>query len=260
MTLCIAFNTFREAARQKLIAVVALIALALVAASRFLLDIDLGHDKLRFIFDFSAGTLDFFGAIIAVVCACNLFASEFENKTVITMLSKAVGAREFVAGKTLGAAMVLAVFTLAIALVAAVMLRLTEASLGEIEGAPPPQVNYSGFAAYFAMQWLKLCMCAAVAAFICSASRSFLFSVSMSFLCILACAMAETVASLGGGKSFAVRAAAFLLPDFQLIGAARAYVFAPLDFLAAARLAGYSAVYILACVCAGTLVFAKRDF
>ena len=142
------------------------------------------------------------------------------------------------------------------------MLALTEASLAPLaaEGAVPPSVNYAGLAAYFALQWLKLCMCAAAAAVICCASRSFLFSVSMSFLCVIAASMASALAAMDSPENFAMRAAAFILPDFHFMNAAQEYVFGALSLSGAACLAGYAAVYTAVCLCAGTLIFSRRDF
>ena len=84
----ISANTLRETLRQKLMILVALVALALVLSSKYLLSLDLGHEQLRFVFDFGSGALGFFGSIIAVVATCQIFHSELENKTVITLLSK----------------------------------------------------------------------------------------------------------------------------------------------------------------------------
>ncbi|MFR6034540.1 MAG: hypothetical protein ACLUKN_16030 [Bacilli bacterium] len=87
----IAANTFRDAIRQKLIMLIALIAFALVISSKYFLRLDLGHEQLRFVFDFGSGAIGFFGSIIAVVSTCQLFHSEIDNKTIVTLLSKPVG-------------------------------------------------------------------------------------------------------------------------------------------------------------------------
>ncbi|MBQ6533939.1 MAG: hypothetical protein IJI37_02110, partial [Opitutales bacterium] len=50
-------NTLRETLRQKLVLIVALVALGLVAASKYLLSLDLGHEKIKFVFDFASGAL-----------------------------------------------------------------------------------------------------------------------------------------------------------------------------------------------------------
>ena len=106
----ISANTFREALRQKLILLLALAALALVAASNYFLKLDLGHERLKFVFDFDSGALGFFGSIIAIVATCQLFHSEFDSRTAVTLLSKPVGRLGFACGKAGGAFAALALF------------------------------------------------------------------------------------------------------------------------------------------------------
>ena len=58
----IAANTLKESLRQKLILLLALVAVVLVASSNYFLKLDLGHEKLKFVFDFTSGALGFFGS------------------------------------------------------------------------------------------------------------------------------------------------------------------------------------------------------
>ena len=56
-TFLIATNTLKEASRQKLMLLLALIALVLVASSNYFLKLDIGHERLKFVFDFTSGAL-----------------------------------------------------------------------------------------------------------------------------------------------------------------------------------------------------------
>ena len=103
-------NTFREARREKLVLLAAFVALMLVGAANYFLKLDLGHERLKFVFDFSNGALGFFGSIIAVVLSCKTFHSELENRTIVTLLSKPVRAWQFVFGKMSGVGIMLGVF------------------------------------------------------------------------------------------------------------------------------------------------------
>lgn len=257
----IAFNALRESFRQRLILVAAVFALALAAASRLFLKLDLGHEQTRFVFDFSSGAFDFFGAIIAVALACGLFAAEVENRTIITLLSKPVGVFDFVAGKLCGVAAALGLWAAAVFAAAAVSLALTEsaAAIGaETAGAVP--VNYAGLALYCVCQWLKLCMCAAVAAAVCSLCGSFLFALAVSFLCVFASVMGEAVVGLGADSNWAVAAAAFLLPDFNLFDCAEKFVFANVDWRVVAHICGYAMVYCAAAAACAAFCYSRRDF
>jgi len=249
-------NTLRETLRQKLVLIVALVALGLVAASKYLLSLDLGHEKIKFVFDFASGALGFFGSIMAVAATCRTFHDEFENRTIITVFSKPVGAFRFAAGKIAGICFALGIFAFATAAAACAMLALTAAGAGE--GAP--RVNYAGVFAFALAAWAKLCAVAAVSGFICSASTSFLFSAVASFLALAVSAAGEITFRLGGSPdSFAV-AASWIFPDFRVFAPAEAFAFAPVEALKLLAMCAYGAVYTLAASAAGAVFLSKREF
>ncbi len=254
----IAQITFKEAIRQRLVLMIGLVALALVAVSRYFLRLDLGHEQLRFVFDFSSGALNFFGVIIAITSTCSLFASEMENKTVITLLSKSVNSADFAIGKICGVAMALGVFVVSIFVASTLTLFLTEISL-PMEVRQAKAVSYVGLLCYCFVQWLKLCMCASVAGLICSLSKSFLFSVAVSFMCVFVCVMGNALVFLDADKTWLNVATTILLPDFQLLDVAEIFVFNGVNN-AMASVVGYAFIYIV-CVCALTsYFFSRRDF
>ena len=160
----IAANTLKESLRQKLILLLALVAVVLVASSNYFLKLDLGHEKLKFVFDFTSGALGFFGSIIAIVSACQLFHSEFENRTAITLLSKPVGYAGFAFGKSGGAFAVLALFCAVVALCGCAMIALADSQTAHSGNSAPLSPNYFGIAVFAAIQWLKLCTVAALCA------------------------------------------------------------------------------------------------
>lgn len=257
MIATIAYNTFRETVRQKLVLLAAVCAVALAAVSKFFLRLDLGHEQLRFIFDFSSGALNFFGAIIAVSATCHLFSAEIENKTVITLLSKPVNMFDFVFGKLAGVCMATAVFCAAVFCAAAVSLLAAQIASGvkAADGA-----NFAGLAVYCGVQWLKLCMCAAVAAAVCGVSGSFLFSLAVSFMCVFVSVMGNSLAGLGGNANAFVEIASYLFPDFRLLDTAEAFAFGGVDFGLSACLCAYAAIYICSAAALAAFLFSRRDF
>ncbi len=260
MKFTIALNTFKEAIRQRLILLVALIALALVVMSRYFLSLDLGHEQLRFIFDFSSGALNFFGTIIAVVATCSLFVSEVENKTIITLISKSVNFGDFVFGKLGGIFMTLGVFVAVIFVASAFTLVLVEMSLPSIADTSKSSVNLVGLFWYCTIQWLKLCMCASVAALMCGLSKSFLFSTAVSFMCVIAATMANTVAELGANSSISDKVVKFILPDLQILNTSESFVFGLSNASMIFNLGAYSLVYIICCALFTVWCFSRRDF
>ncbi len=258
----ISANTLRETLRQKLMILVALVALALVLSSKYLLSLDLGHEQLRFVFDFGSGALGFFGSIIAVVATCQIFHSELENKTVITLLSKPVGYAQFAAGKFLGAAAALALFAAVIAAATCLMLFITRAGFGEaaerLSGGL--ETNYAGVCAYAFAQWCKLCAVAAVAAFVCSVSSSLLFSAVVSFMALAVSTAGEITLWLGGKTEGFAKIASYAFPDFNMFNALEKFAFAPVDCAAFWAAVAYAAVYSAAAVAAAAFAFSKREF
>ena len=258
----ISANTLRETLRQKLMILVALVALALVLSSKYLLSLDLGHEQLRFVFDFGSGALGFFGSIIAVVATCQIFHSELENKTVITLLSKPVGFAQFAAGKFLGAAAALALFAAVIAAATCLMLFITRAGFGEAAErlSAGLETNYAGVCAYAFAQWCKLCAVAAVASFVCSVSSSLLFSAVVSFMALAVSTAGEITLWLGGKTEGFAKIASYAFPDFNMFNALEKFAFAPVDCGAFAAAVAYAAIYSVAAVAAAAFAFSKREF
>ncbi len=106
----IAFNTFRETIRDRILAVIILFALAMIAASLWLASISLGQQG-RMIEDFGLVAVSFFSLIVAVFVAASLVRKEVEKRTVFVIFSKPVTRGEFVWGKFAGFAMTMAAVT-----------------------------------------------------------------------------------------------------------------------------------------------------
>ena len=180
----IASNTFREAIRQRFFAFLILIAAGLLGSSLFFRQFDFGSGELRFIADFGFGGIFLFGTILAVVMTAQLFFSEIENRTAITLLAKPVRRGEFIVGKYLGIALLLLLFT-------AVMLGLLGLLLGlreyQLTGTIGGQVSYGGLLIFALLQWIKLSLIASITLFIASYARSNLFSAFASFVFVLMC-------------------------------------------------------------------------
>ena len=91
-TSLIAGNTFLEAVRQRLFLFLVLLAVALVTGARFFQSFDFGPDlgvaSLKFTFDFGLGALVFFGSTLTITATAQLFFSEIENRTALTLLAK----------------------------------------------------------------------------------------------------------------------------------------------------------------------------
>jgi len=106
----IAGVTLREALRQKLLHALVLIAAGLVLGVRGLRDFNFGISELKFIADFGDGAIAGFGAALTIALTAQLFFSEIEHRTALTLLAKPVWRTEFLLGKFLGVAVVAVAF------------------------------------------------------------------------------------------------------------------------------------------------------
>jgi ABC-2 type transport system permease protein len=114
-TLWISRVTFLEAVRQRFFAFLLVLSAAMVLSSVSLRVFDFGHGELKFIADFGFGGMFFFGSVLAVVMTAQLFFSEIDNKTALTLLAKPLSRAEFLLGKFFGAWAVLGVFVVVLA-------------------------------------------------------------------------------------------------------------------------------------------------
>ena len=262
--LLIASNTFRDAMRQKLLLLIVFIAAILAGLSKYMLRFDLGHEKLKFVFDFGSGAMTFFGALIAVTATCQLIHSELDNRTIITLLSKPVNFVQLAFGKLLGVCGALAVFAIIVTAVTCLMLAITEFEIIERAGGKIPEgllnPSWSGIACWALIQWFKLATVASVACAICAASSSLMFSVITSFM-VLAATMARSANIwFGSDENLATQLTGYILPNFEIFAKSDLFAFAGVNAMTFAATIAYSCVYIAACCGLASWLFSKREF
>ena len=267
-TWLIAHNTLREAARQKLFNFLLFLALALVLGARWFRDFNFGAPELKFLADCGFGAMAFFGAALTITATAQLFFSEIENRTVLTLLAKPVWRAEFVVGKFLGIVALAGVFCGLLTVLLAAVLWWRE---GELMREWPENfaqgraVSYAMVALGGLMQWLKLVVLAAFALLVASFAQTQLFTVVTGFFILVIChlqhlaqdAYARAGATLGMLLSGFIAA---LFPNFQ--------VFALADSLAAAdlpagalvgRVAAYALGYVVVVGALAVFSFRKRE-
>jgi ABC-type transport system involved in multi-copper enzyme maturation permease subunit len=264
----IALNTLREAARQKLVNFLVFLALALVLGARWFRDFNFGAPELKFLADCGFGAMAFFGAALTIAATAQLFFSEIENRTALTLLAKPVWRAEFVLGKFLGVVALAAVFCGLLTLLLGGVLAWRE---GELMREFPDTFAAGRTVSYLMvglgglMQWLKLVVLAAFTLLVASFAQTQLFTVITGFFVLVICHLQhlaqDAYARAGSGLGLALSGLiASLFPNFQ--------VFALADSLAAAdlpaggavlRVVAYAAGYV-AVVCAlAIFTFRRRE-
>lgn len=108
--LSIAFNTFRENLRDKLLYNLLVFALLMIGSSLILMRITLGEFH-RLLLDIGLASINFFGVLIAIFVGIGLVSKEIEKKTIYTIVSKPVARYEFLLGKYVGLLLTLLVNT-----------------------------------------------------------------------------------------------------------------------------------------------------
>lgn len=264
----IARNTLLEAIRQRLFVIVILLTLVLVGGAVFLREFNFGSSELKFIADFGFGALTFFGSILAIVASAQLFFSEIENRTALTILAKPVFRAEFVLGKFFGVFVVLLVFSLLEGGALVTVLRFREAAMVSADPdvfAHGGAMAYDSIALFVGLQWLKFGVIAAFTVLIASFAQTSLFTVITAFLILTICHLqhlgqdawakienpAARLAAMGVGVVF---------PNFQIFNlgdrvAAGGEVALPL----VVRIAGIACVYVAVLLGLASYSFRRRE-
>lgn len=266
----IAGNTFLEAVRQKFFNALLLISIALVASSTFFQQFDFGVGELKFIVDFGFGALFFFGSILSITATAQLFFNEIENRTALTMLAKPIYKLEFLAGKFLGASILMLIFTTAIMLALAgilfwrenaLMMRLGEAfSQGRL-------IRYSDLITFGLLQWIKFSILSAITLFIASFSNTNLYTIVISFFMLIICQLQyiarDAYASIENVfVQWLVRLLGLMFPNFQLFNVGDQLVFntgQPLSQEIILRIVGYGIIYSIAFIAFAQVNFKRRE-
>ena len=107
---CIAYNTFREAVRDRVLYNLIAFAVMISAAAIFIGQISIEIERLVVI-NLGLTAVSLFGAIIAIFVGIGLVSKEIEKRTLYTVLSRPVRRWEFIVGKFFGLAGTLVVNT-----------------------------------------------------------------------------------------------------------------------------------------------------
>lgn len=264
----IAQNTLREAARQRLFHFFLFLALALVLGARWLRDFNFGAPELKFLIDCGLGAMAFFGAALTVTATAQLFFSEIENRTALTLLAKPVWRAEFVLGKFAGIAALVMVFCglLTLLLMAVVWWREGQLMAANPEAFAQGRVmSYPAVALAGGLQALKFVVLAAFTLLIASYAQTQLFTMVSGFLLLVICHLqylAQDAYARGGslpGRLLAGGLAA-VFPNFQLFNLEQAMdASAAPPALHALRIALYAAGYVAAACGLAVYCFRKRE-
>ncbi|HLS27331.1 MAG TPA: ABC transporter permease subunit [Opitutales bacterium] len=249
----IARNTFLEAVRQRLFNFLVVIAIGMTASSLLLRDFNFGASELKFVADFGFGAIVFFGSILAIVATAQLFFSEIENRTALTILAKPVYRAEFIFGKFVGVAAVLLIFVAVMTILLSGLLYWRESALlgQNIELEGQKLVYYTDIFIFGIVQWLKFCILSAITIVVASFSNSNLYTVIVSFFILIICHLQYMAVEAWQNISYLpakwlVYGLSLIFPNFQLFNVGDMVALGErLPLLLFGQIAIYSIGYIL---------------
>ena len=132
----VAGNTFLEAVRQKVFAVLLVFGLVLIYGANYFTEFSF-QEQFKFLKDLGYAAISLTGLLVGLLGATQLIPGEIERRTILTALCRPLRRWEFIVGKYLGLSILLAVMIGIMAVAVAGVLGWKEAQLIAREGSDP---------------------------------------------------------------------------------------------------------------------------
>lgn len=124
----IARNTFIELVRQKIFYIILVFALCAIGSSVFMARLTF-QEEFQMLKDVCLGAMSVFTSLLAILATATFLPKDLEDRTLYNLLSKPVPRFVYLLGKLLGIILLLALFTLLMSAVFALVLGLREQSV-----------------------------------------------------------------------------------------------------------------------------------
>ena len=270
----VAGNTFLEAVRQKVFAVLLLFGLVLVGGANYFTDFSY-QEQFKFLKDLGYASMSLTGLLIGLLGAAQLIPGEIERRTILTALCRPLRRWEFIWGKYLGLLFLLFVMLVIMSLAVWGVLQWKEGQLIASEGGDPAVANLIRAEARdprmlqaVLLVGVKLAVVAGLAVFFSTIATSTTFVVAMTLMVYLIGHLQSVAreqwmesgeASRWLVKSFLVLVS-LLIPDFNLYNLIDEIVAGnAVHWQSTLEVTGYSLAYVFILLGASTLAFEGRD-
>ena len=253
--LTISSNVFREVIRDRILYIIGLYALLLVVAIMLLPEVAATTEDKIFL-DFGLAAMSVLGLIVAVFVGTGLVNKEIEKRTVLVLIAKPVSRVEFIAGKHVGLAAVLALLVIVMTAIYLFILQMWQVSypLGSILLA----------ALYL---FLQLCLITAVAIAL-GVFTSSVLATLLSFAIYLMGNFSQDLVEIGRlsrnpNVENITQGLYLILPDLSRLDLKNQAVYGaellphPLTLVANA---GYGLLYTVLVLAIAVLIFSRREF
>jgi len=251
-TKAIAFNTFREAIKDRILYLLFFFAAACLIFSRILALLTVG-DRVKIIADVGLAALSLIGALMAILVGTGLVYKEIDKKTIYTLLVKPIRRRQFILGKFFGMVMTLGVMLFFMTLIFLAVLFLHTF-----------QIDWRLFVAVLLI-FIELTLVAAVAILFSSFSTPILSSIfTLAFYLIghFSWGFETLIEKMPSGLlKFLVQVIYTLLPDLENFNYKTEIVHhLPLPSSAVLLSIVYGIAYTSFILALAVIIFRKRDF
>ena len=249
----IAFNTFREAVRDRVLYNLIAFALLLSGAAILVGQISIDIERLVVV-NLGLTAISLFGVVIAIFIGIGLVSKEIEKRTLYTVLSRPLRRWEFVVGKFFGLAGTLVVNTFCMA--AGVFLALLYA-VHKLE-RPDAWVLVALY--FIVLQFLMVCSLALFFSTFSSPLLSAVFTFALFVIGSLSEDLRGFAGMAHGFTKWLVTAAAYALPNFSSLNVISAVAHG--DGISGRLVlynSAYALLYSLVAISAAVLIFERRN-
>jgi ABC-type transport system involved in multi-copper enzyme maturation permease subunit len=249
----IAFNTFREAVRDRVLYNLVVFALLIVGSSLIFGKISIGIERLVLV-NLGLTSISLFGIVIAIFIGIGLVSKEIDKKTLYTVLARPVRRWEFIVGKFAGLTGTLTVNAgfMALGFFAALLYLTHRFVFADM---------YLVVALYFiVLEFVLITALALLFSTFSSPLLSAVFAFSLFVIGTFAEDLRGFAAMSSGGTRIVAEGLAWLVPNFAAFNVISQVAHAEtvpgsLIFYNTA----YAIVYATVCLSASVLIFERRD-
>lgn len=254
----LAFNTHREAIRDKILYLILVFAILMMGAGVLLSYLSLNQEG-KIVIDLGLSSISIFGLLITIFIGTTLIHKEIERKTVFLLLPKPLHRAEFILGKYVGLCTTLFVVVLSMAItfygIIVLLTRHWQAILDIV--APTSQA--------ILLIYIELMLLTAVAIFFSTFSSS-IMSATFTMGIYVVGHLSQDIVNFGklSGNEMLImmtQAIYYVLPDLERLNLKNELMFGPgvsPEVLFAS--VGYGLLYALTLLILSIGIFSKREF
>jgi ABC-type transport system involved in multi-copper enzyme maturation permease subunit len=249
----IAFNTFREAVRDRVLYNLIAFALLLSGAAILVGEVSIDIERLVVV-NLGLTAVTLFGIVIAIFIGIGLVSKEIDKRTLYTVLSRPVRRWEFIVGKFLGLAGTLVVntFFMAIGVFGALLYVSHKFSRPDA---------FIFVALYFiVLEFVIICSLTLLFSSFSTPIFSAVFAFALFVIGSFANDLRNFAGMTHGFTRFISTAAAYLVPNFSALNVINAVAHQqPISAQLVAQNTLYALFYAATAVCGAVLIFERRN-